>query len=43
MAESKDSDQKVSTINTDNNQNIIDENEETKHFQKVVGAFLYYK
>lgn len=35
--------QEISTIVSDNHQITIDEEEEAKHFRKVIGAFLYYK
>jgi len=36
-------DEDTFTMMNDNTQTTIDEDEEEKHFQKVIGAFLYYR
>jgi hypothetical protein len=43
MASSINKDEDLSTVINDNPQTIIDEDEEEKHFRKIIGAFLYYR
>jgi hypothetical protein len=43
MAKSINHHEEISTVTDDNTQMTINEDEEEKHFQKVIGAFLYYR
>jgi hypothetical protein len=43
MARSRENDEQINTIINDNHERVIDEDEEERHFRKVVSAFLYYR
>jgi len=43
MARSTNNDEDISTMMNDNTQTSINEDEEEKHFRKIIGAFLYYR
>ncbi len=43
MAKSINHHEEISTVTDDNTQMTINEDEEKKHFQKVIGALLYYR
>jgi hypothetical protein len=43
MAKSTNNQEEITNVTNDNSQTTIDEDEEEKHFRKVIGAFLYYR
>ena len=43
MAKLTTNDEDTTIMMNDNTQTRIDENEEEKHFRKIIGAFLYYR
>jgi hypothetical protein len=43
MARSINNDENITEMTNDNIQTTIDEDEEEKHFRKIISAFLYYR